>query len=73
MRFALLELKVTSISSQVDLILCMQVALAMIVRHLELVPGTKTVKPLELDKAHAFAWIKGGLWASVRKRDTTDM
>ena len=74
MRFALLELKVTSIfSSQVDLSVCIQVALAMIVRHLELVPGTKTAKPLELDKAHAFAWIKGGLWASVKKRDTTDM
>lgn len=58
MRFALLELKV---------------ALTMIVRHLQLVPGTKTVKPLELDKAHAFSWIKGGLWASVRKRDTTDV
>ena len=52
--------------------LFMQVAMAMIVRHLELVAGTKTVKPLELDKAHAFAWIKGGLWASVKKRDTTD-
>ena len=73
MRFALLELKVTSVSmSEFDLILCMQVALAMIVRHLELVAGTKTVKPLELDKAHTFSWIKGGLWASVKKRDTTD-
>ena len=72
MRFALLELKVTSILSQVDLILA-QVALAMIVRHLELVPGVKTVKPLELDKAHAFSWIKGGLWAQVKKRDTTDV
>ena len=72
MRFALLELKVASIlSSQVDLILCMQVALTMILRHLELVPGTKTAKPLELDTAHAFSWIKGGLWASVRKRNTT--
>ena len=72
MRFALLELKVTSIS-YLRLISSTQVALAMIVRHLELVPGTKTVKPLELDKAHGFAWIKGGLWASVKKRDTTDM
>ena len=45
----------------------------MILRHLELLPGTKTVKPLELDKAHAFAWIKGGLWASVKKRDITDV
>ena len=71
MRFALLELKVTLVSMS-DFILCMQVAMAMIVRHLELVAGTKTVKPLELDKAHAFAWIKGGLWASVKKRDTTD-
>ena len=50
----------------------MQVALTMIVRHLQLLPGTKTVKPLELDKTHAFSWINGGLWASVRKRDTTD-
>ena len=73
MRFALLELKVTLISYEVDLLVCVQVALAMIVRHLELVPGTKTAKPLELDKAHAFAWIKGGLWASVKKRDTTDV
>jgi len=56
-RFALLELKV---------------ALAMIMRHLELLPGTKTVKPLELDPAHAFSWVKGGLWAKVKKRDATN-
>ena len=49
----------------------MQVALAMIVRHLQLVPGKRTRKPLELDKAHAFSWIEGGLWAAVRKRDIT--
>ena len=76
----------------------------MIVRHLELSPGTKTVKhlqlsifhhsscqffemslikidifdisliktkvkPLELDKSHAFCWVKGGLWAFVKKRE----
>ena len=49
-----------------------QVALAMIMRHLELLPGTKTVKPLELDPAHAFSWVKGGLWAEVKKRNATD-
>merc|ERR1712055_1048893 len=54
MRFALLELKV---------------AMVMIVRHLEMLPGTKTLKPLELDKDHGFAWVKGGLWANVKKRD----
>ena len=44
----------------------------MILRHLELLPGTKTVKPLVLDKAHAFCWVKGGLWAVVKRRDATD-
>ena len=41
----------------------------MIVRHLQMVPGTKTMKPLQLDKDHGFAWVQGGLWASVKKRD----
>jgi len=54
MRFALLELKV---------------AMVMIVRHLEMLPGTKTARPLELDKDHGFAWIQGGLWANIKKRD----
>ena len=54
MRFALLELKV---------------AVAMLVRHLELLPGTTTIKPLLLDPAHGMAWFKGGLWASVKRRD----
>ena len=27
------------------------------------------VKPLELDKSHAFCWVKGGLWAFVKKRE----
>jgi len=54
MRFALLELKV---------------AILMLVRHLQMVPGTKTQKPLQLDKDHGFAWIEGGLWANVKKRE----
>merc|ERR1712223_543540 len=54
MRFALLELKV---------------AMVMIVRHLEMLPGTKTARPLELDKDHGFAWIQGGLWANIKTRD----
>ena len=41
----------------------------MIVRHLEMLPGTKTARPLELDKDHGFAWIQGGLWANIKKRD----
>ena len=57
---------------QVDLTLkWMQVALAMILRHLELLPSTKTVVPLELDPTHAFSWVKGGLWAKVKKRNVT--
>ena len=43
--------------------------MVMIVRHLQMLPGTKTVKPLQLDPHHGFAWIQGGLWASVKKRD----
>ena len=54
MRFALLELKV---------------ALAMLVRHLEFHPGNATIKPLQLDPEHGMAWFKGGLWASVKKRE----
>jgi len=54
MRFALLELKV---------------AVAMLVRHLELMPGSTTIKPLQLDPSHGMAWFKGGLWASVKRRD----
>jgi len=54
MRFALLELKV---------------AVAMLVRHLELLPGNTTIKPLQLDPAHGMAWFKGGLWASIKRRD----
>ena len=54
MRFALLELKV---------------AVAMLVRHLELLPGSTTIKPLQLDPEHGMAWFKGGLWASVKRRD----
>jgi len=54
MRFALLELKV---------------AVAMLVRNLELLPGSTTIKPLQLDPTHGMAWFKGGLWASVKRRD----
>jgi len=54
MRFALLELKV---------------AVAMLVRHLELLPGSTTIKPLQLDPSHGMAWFKGGLWASIKRRD----
>jgi len=54
MRFALLELKV---------------AVAMLVRHLDLMPGSTTIKPLQLDPSHGMAWFKGGLWASVKRRD----
>ena len=34
-----------------------------------MLPGTKTARPLELDKDHGFAWIQGGLWANIKKRD----
>ena len=44
----------------------------MIVRHMELLAGTKTVKSLELNPAHAFSWVKGGLWAKVKKWDATN-
>ena len=42
----------------------------MIARHLQLLPGTKTQKPLKLDKDHQLAWIQGGLWANVKKRES---
>ena len=43
--------------------------MVMIVRHLQFLPGTKTQKPLQLDKDHSFAWVQGGLWANVKKRE----
>ena len=53
MRFAILELKVATL-----ILACSRnfekVALAMIVRHLELSPGTKTVKHLQLSIFHLF-------------------
>ena len=79
MWFALLEFKVILISYKTDRIVCNCWAVHADnagddrETHLDLVPGTKTLEPLELDKAHAFAWIEGGFWASVRKRDTTDV
>ena len=42
----------------------------MIVRHLQFLPGTKTQTPLKLDPDHGFAWIQGGLWANVKKRES---
>lgn len=51
------------------MIVMFKVAMVMIVRHLEMLPGTKTARPLELDKDHGFAWIQGGLWANIKKRD----
>ena len=51
------------------MIVMFKVAMVMIVRHLEMLPGTKTARPLELDKDSAFAWIQGGLWANIKKRD----
>ena len=51
------------------MIVMFTVAMVMIVRHLQLLPGTKTLKPLELDKDHAFAWVQGGLWVNVKKRE----
>ena len=41
----------------------------MIVRHLQLLPGTKTLKPLQFDKDHSFAWVQGGLGAKVKQRE----
>ena len=58
MRFALLELKVTSVLNK-NIVNCndcaLKVALVMIVRQLQLLPGTKTLKPLQFDKDHSFA------------------
>ena len=72
MRFALLELKVTSVLNK-NIVNCndcaLKVAVVMIVRHLQLLPGTKTLKPLQFDKDHSFAWVQGGLWAKVKKRE----
>ena len=71
MRFALLELKVRKLEENffLTIIVMFKVAMVMIVRHLEMLPGTKTARPLELDKDHGFAWIQGGLWANIKKRD----
>ena len=71
MRFALLELKVAlaMLVIIIIIILLIKVAVAMLVRHLELMPGSTTIKPLQLDPSHGMAWFKGGLWASVKRRD----
>ena len=69
MRFALLELKVAMLITIILNILLIKVAVAMLVRNLELLPGSTTIKPLQLDPTHGMAWFKGGLWASVKKRD----
>ena len=70
MRFALLELKVAlAMLVIIIIILLIKVAVAMLVRHLELMPGSTTIKPLQLDPSHGMAWFKGGLWASVKRRD----
>ena len=53
MRFAQLELKV---------------ALTILVKHLEFCPGSKTQTPLVLDPSEALGWVKGGLWAKVKRR-----
>ena len=72
MRFALLELKVAVTKLVIIIIIInnnMKVAVAMLVRHLEFLPGRRTIKPLQLDPEHGMAWFKGGLWASVKRRE----
>jgi len=54
MRFALLEAKVAVMS---------------IMREYSFKPGTKTTEPLELDGESSLAWIKGGLWATIERRE----
>ena len=54
MRFALLEAKVAVMS---------------IMRKYSFKPGTKTTEPLELDGESSLAWIKGGLWATIERRE----
>ena len=54
MRFALLEAKVAVMS---------------IMRKYSFKPGTKTTEPLQLDGESSLAWIKGGLWATIERRE----
>jgi len=54
MRFALLEAKV---------------AVMEIFRRFTVTPGTKTIEPLVIDKHSQLNWAKGGLWATLKKRE----
>lgn len=54
MRFALLEAKIGVMA---------------VMRKFSFTPGTKTKEPLELDPQQQLAWVKGGLWANIKRRE----
>ena len=54
MRFALLEAKV---------------AVMALLRKYSFKPGSRTMEPLQLDPDNALAWVKGGLWARIERRE----
>ena len=54
MRFALLEAKIGVMA---------------VMRKFTFTPGTKTKEPLELDPQQQLGWVKGGLWANIKRRE----